>query len=68
MWVAGLLDELLGDPHRTPRDLIRTLERGQHCVGVDAVTDCFSLYSTLRNADLVRPADESLTVYVSTLR
>ncbi len=68
LWVAGVFDELLGQPNRTPRYLIRTLGWGQDCTGVGAVTDCFRLYFTLRNADLVRPAGESLTVYVSTLR
>ncbi len=68
LWVAGVYDELFGSPHRASRDLVSTQESGGYCIGVDACTDCFSLFSTLRNADLVRPSDESLVVHVSTLR
>ncbi len=68
LWVAGVLDAILAAPGRTDRWLVSTQENGRHCLGVDACTGCCSLYSTLRNPDLVRPSDESLIVYVSTLR
>ena len=43
-------------------------ERGGYLIGLDTVTDCYSLFSTLCNPDLIRPTDESLVVYISALR
>ena len=62
---------ILGGPldrvHRR-RQLVRVQESGTYVAGMDSGTDCYSLYSTLRNADLVRPTDDSLIVYIAALR
>ncbi len=68
MWIAGWFDEMMGAAGRTARDLFRGQGQGAFVYGVDAMTDCYSLYSPLRNSDPVRPADGSLTVYVAALR
>lgn len=67
-WLTGLYDETLGPARRSLRELAQVQEKGDFILGLDACTDCYSLYSTLRNADLVRPQDDSLCVYIGALR
>ena len=68
IWMAGCLDEIFGNPLRSARDLSLSQEEGRLAIGLDSANDCYSLFSTLRNADLVRPSDDSLITYVAALR
>ena len=68
LWVAGWFDEILSTSKRSVRQLMAVQDTADFLLGLDACTDCYSLYSTLRNADLVRPQDDSLLVYIAALR
>ena len=63
-----MYDETLGDAGRIKYDLRRVSEGDSFIVGADPCTDCYSLYSTLKNPDLVRPQAESLVVCFSALK